>query len=105
LTIVKYNNISIATYALLNIFLVSINLAITLVADKNILLKQFGAHIKQIRLKKNLTQFDVACLINKDRQSIQRLESGKINPTVYYLFELAESLGVDFKTLTNFDFK
>lgn len=72
--------------------------------EKKIFLKQFGNHVKKIRVRKNLTQFDVACSVNKDRQSIQRLESGNINPTIFYLFELAEGLDVDFNSLTNFEF-
>jgi putative transcriptional regulator len=71
---------------------------------KDIFLRQFGEHIRSMRLKKNLTQFDVASAVGKDRQSIQRLEAGKINPTVFYLFELAEGLQVDFKDLTDFKF-
>ncbi len=73
-------------------------------AKKEIFLKQFGEHVKQVRLKKGFTQFDLACLINKDRQSIQRLESGNINPTIYYLQELADGLDIDLKTLVNFEF-
>lgn len=42
-----------------------------------------------------MTQFDLACSINKDRQSIQRIEAGKVNPTIYYLAELSEGLEID----------
>lgn len=69
---------------------------------KEIFLRDLGLHIRMLRLKRNLTQFDLACLVNKDRQSIQRLEAGKVNPSIYYLFELAEGFEVDLKTLTNF---
>jgi transcriptional regulator with XRE-family HTH domain len=75
-----------------------------LATKKEIFLKQVGEHVKQTRLKKKFTQFDLACLINKDRQSIQHLESGNINPTIYYLQELADGLDVDLKTLVNFEF-
>lgn len=73
-------------------------------SKKKLFLKQFGEHVKKIRVRKNLTQFDVACSVNKDRQSIQRLESGNINPTIFYLYELAEGLGIDFNSITNFEF-
>ncbi len=68
---------------------------------KKYLLK-LGAHVKQLREKKKLTQFDLACSINKDRQSIQRLESGNVNPTIYYLQEIADGLHVSLKKLINF---
>ena len=69
---------------------------------KHFFLKQFGEHLRQIRLKKGITQFDLAVLINKDRQSIQRVENGNINPSLFYLYELAEGLDIDLKTLLNF---
>lgn len=65
-------------------------------------LEKLGKHIQQIREKKKLTQLDVAAYINKDRQSIQRLEAGKINPSIYYLTELAEGLDVPLKKLIEF---
>ncbi|MFN4286719.1 MAG: helix-turn-helix domain-containing protein [Lacibacter sp.] len=39
----------------------------------------------------------------KDRQSLNRLEKGKINPSVFYLLELSLELKVDLKDF--FDFK
>lgn len=65
-------------------------------------LKQFGEHIRQIRIKRGMTQFDLASIIGKDRQSLQRLESGNVNPSLYYLYEIAEGLEIDLKTLLNF---
>lgn len=69
---------------------------------KTYFLKQFGEHVRHIRLKKGITQFDLASMINKDRQSIQRVENGNINPSLFYLYELAEGLEIDLKTLVNF---
>ncbi|MCA0428902.1 MAG: helix-turn-helix domain-containing protein [Bacteroidetes bacterium] len=65
-------------------------------------LKQFGKHLKKIREDKGITQFEVCCRINKDRQSLQRIESGNSNPTIYYLYELAIGLDVPLKMLTDF---
>ena len=42
--------------------------------------------------------------MNKDRQSLQRIESGNSNPTIYYLYELAIGLEVPLKTLTEFTY-
>lgn len=49
----------------------------------------------QIRKEKKLTQAELAHSINKDQQSIQRLEKGNVNPSFYYLLEIADGLGVD----------
>jgi putative transcriptional regulator len=73
-----------------------------LATKKQKYLKRLGTHIKEIREKKKLTQLDVSSAISKDRQSIQRLESGNVNPTIYYLTELAEGLDIPLKKLVDF---
>ena len=60
---------------------------------KDIELIKLGQKIKKIRLEKNLIQFELALRINKDQQSIQRLESGNVNPSYIYLLEV--SLGLE----------
>ena len=61
---------------------------------KDIALKKLGQHIKSIRKEKGLSQVELANSIGKDQQSIQRLETGRINPSYYYLCEIAEGLDV-----------
>jgi transcriptional regulator with XRE-family HTH domain len=39
-------------------------------------------------------QSDLARACNKGRQSIKKLENGKVNPTLYTLLEIANALGV-----------
>jgi putative transcriptional regulator len=70
--------------------------------SKEIFLKQLGEHIREVRLKKNITQFDLASSISKDRQSLQRVESGNINSSIYYLYELAEGLDISLEELLAF---
>ena len=70
--------------------------------EKKILLKKLGERVKMIRLEKNLTQVDLASLASKDQQSIQRLESGNINPSFYYLNEISKALSVNLKDLIDF---
>jgi putative transcriptional regulator len=70
--------------------------------NKDLFLKDFGNHIRNLRLAKNLSQLELASRINKDRQSIQRLECGNVNPTIYYLMELSEGLETDLKTIVHF---
>ena len=67
--------------------------------EKEILLKNLGERIRQIREKKGITQKELAHSIDKDQQSIQRLEMGKINPSIYYLYEIAKGLEVDVEFL------
>lgn len=69
---------------------------------RDIFLKHFGAHLRELREKRKITQFDLASIINKDRQSIQRVESGNVNPSVYYLQELAEGLQIPLKEILDF---
>ncbi len=46
-----------------------------------------------------MSQAELAHTINKDQQSIQRLETGNINPSFYYLNQIAEGLAVDLKSI------
>lgn len=73
-----------------------------LVPKKEILQKAFGNYVKELRLKKGLTQVDVSSRMNKDQQSLQRVESGNVSPSLYYLYELAEGLGIEPKELLSF---
>lgn len=67
--------------------------------EKETLLKNLGARIREIRNKKGISQKDLAHSIGKDQQSVQRLEAGNINPTYYYLYEIAVGLEVDLEIL------
>lgn len=70
---------------------------------KDIFLKKLGEHIRALRKKNNLTQVELANLMGKDRQSLQRIELGIINPSAYYLLEIAKALDISLKTLLDFD--
>ncbi|WP_158798021.1 helix-turn-helix domain-containing protein [Pedobacter sp. L105] len=67
--------------------------------EKETLLKDLGARIREIRNKKGISQKQLAYSIGKDQQSVQRLEAGNINPTYYYLYEIADGLEVDLEVL------
>lgn len=67
--------------------------------DSNEELVKLGNRVKAVRKEKNLTQVELAHQINKDQQSINRLESGKINPSYIYLLEVCEGLEIDIKEL------
>jgi len=67
--------------------------------DKEQELQKFGKKIKEIRELKGLTQAQLAHKINKDRESIARLERGGINPTYLYLMEVCEGLEITMEEL------
>lgn len=69
---------------------------------KELVLKKLGQNIRRLRLESGLSQTKLANKVGKDQQSIQRLEAGKINPSYYYLCEIAEGLDTNFKQLIEF---
>ena len=60
---------------------------------------QLGQRIKKIRKEKGLSQSEVANKCGKERQSYQRVETGNINPTIWYLQHIAKALDMDMKML------
>ena len=62
--------------------------------EKDVELKKLGLRIKELRKMKNITQEELAHAIDKDQQSIQRLETGNINPSFLYLQQIAKGLNV-----------
>ena len=67
--------------------------------DKEAALKKLGATIRDIRKRKGITQKQLAHSIGKDQQSIQRLEAGNVNPSYYYLLEIATGLEIQVSEL------
>lgn len=58
--------------------------------DKRLL--ALGLRVKKLREKKGWTLEQLGEACNKDRQSIGRLEKGKVNPGYIYLLEIAKGL-------------
>jgi transcriptional regulator with XRE-family HTH domain len=71
--------------------------------EKNVYLKLLGENIIRHRKEKKWTQSDLARSTEKDRQSIERLENGKINPSIYYLKQVSEGLEVKLSNLLDFE--
>ena len=79
-----------------------INLAIqenTYVMSEKIRLKNLGINIKSERLRKNLSQERLAELTNISRNSVSLIETGKINPTILKVIDIARVLDVDVNIL------
>jgi putative transcriptional regulator len=66
--------------------------------------KKIGQRIIALREKKGWSQSDLARACSKDRQAIEKLENGKVNPTLYSLYEIAKALEIHPKKLLDFEF-
>lgn len=67
--------------------------------DKKEVLIRLGERVKEIRIQKGLTQTELANRIGKDHPSINKLENGKVNPSYYFLYEVATGLGISVNEL------
>jgi putative transcriptional regulator len=63
--------------------------------------KKIGERIVELRTQKGWSQSDLARACNKDRQAIEKLESGKVNPTLYTLLEVANALEITLPKLVD----
>lgn len=66
---------------------------------KEKLKKLIGLRIVELRKKKGWSQSDLARACGKDRQAIEKLENGKVNPTLYTLLEISNALGIPLHSL------
>jgi putative transcriptional regulator len=70
--------------------------------DLKLFKKELGKRIAFLREKNGLTQPQLAALIDKDFQSISRIENGRVNASGYILQQIAKSLGVTMNELFDF---
>ncbi len=56
--------------------------------------KKLGENLRRLRLKKNLSQGDIATALGVDRAYISNIESGRMNPTLSTLEKLSGALGI-----------
>lgn len=70
--------------------------------EKEKFVKKLGRNINLLRSGKNMSQTDLAKNLGKPKQNIQRIESGKIMPSVYYVKQIADVLNVSVDQLLNF---
>jgi len=60
-----------------------------------------GELIKELRLKKGITQEDLAAKTDISVRTIQRIENGDVDPRAYTLQSIATALDVEFEVLAN----
>lgn len=69
---------------------------------RNELKIEIGKRVVELRKEKGWSQSDLARACNKDRQSIEKLENAKVNPTLYTLLEVAIALEISLSKLVDF---
>ncbi len=70
--------------------------------DERLLIK-FGAHLKQLRKKKELSIRKLSDAAEVDFSQIHRIEKGEANPTYTMLLALANGLGISLQELITID--
>ncbi len=63
--------------------------------------KKLGFNIKVERLRKKLSQAQLAEMVNISMESIQKIEAGKQTPSVFIFFDIQKALNVAVETLYN----
>lgn len=62
--------------------------------NESILLYQLGARIRAYRVRKNMTQYELALHCEIEKASMSRIESGKTNLTIRTLHKICIALDV-----------
>jgi len=60
---------------------------------------QFGKKLREVRIKKKLSQGDVARILGVHRSYISGLERGRRNPSLVTVQKVAKALGISAKDL------
>lgn len=68
-------------------------------SELNELFNTIGERVAYYRKQKGINQSELARELEKDRQAIQRIEAGKVNPTIKTLFEISKILEVTIEAL------
>ena len=69
--------------------------------DYSVINKKIALKVKFERLKKNLSQEELALEAGLSRNAIWKIETGRVSPTVETLDKIAKALGLDFSTLVD----
>ena len=56
--------------------------------------KKLGENMREIRLKKQMSQGDICRALNLDRAHVSNIENGKQNPTLDTIEKIAKALNV-----------
>ena len=70
---------------------------------KEVFLKKLGDRISELRTNQSLSQTDLAHMCNWDRQTLHKIEKGKVNTTIYILYKISSELNITLNELLNFE--
>lgn len=62
-------------------------------------LKNIGINIKSERLRRGISQEELAEKCDISRNSVSLIETGKINPTIIRVIDIADALGISIDAL------
>jgi DNA-binding XRE family transcriptional regulator len=65
-------------------------------------IKEVCTKIKLIRVKKKMTQLELACKIGIEDSSLRRIESGKTNPTLKTIYRIASAFEIEVEEIFSF---
>ena len=71
----------------------------------DVLIKEVGDRIRELRKERNMTQLDFAIKTNLDVRQVQRLERGHTSATLKTIYKITEGLEIDFPTFFSFSSK
>jgi putative transcriptional regulator len=66
--------------------------------EKETFNKLMGEHIRDLRQSKGLTQSDIASSMGVNFQNISAIERGEVAPTVFWITNLCNGLGIEPET-------
>lgn len=66
---------------------------------KEIVPIELGKRVNYLRQKNGMSQIQLGRQIGNDRQYVNKIEKGKINPTLIKLLSISEALNVSLKEL------
>jgi transcriptional regulator with XRE-family HTH domain len=65
-------------------------------------LVKFGTHLRSLRIKKGLSQIDLADNAEINKNQIGNIERGEVNPTLTTLHNIAKALEISINELMTF---
>ncbi len=69
--------------------------------EKNMISKKISKKIKLERNKRDLSQLELANLAGVDKNTIWKIETGQVSPTLDTIEKIAKALGMEFNELTD----
>lgn len=69
--------------------------------DYSMINRKICIKVKFERIKKGYSQEELAFEAGVNKNTIWKIETGKVSPTVETLAKIADALGIDFTTLTD----